>query len=136
MRSNALVALLAAALGCTHTAPPSATPTVQLGQRFTLRSGGSAAIAGTPAKISFERILSDSRCAIDVTCIRAGEASAWFRLEAERGRSDTLTLDSDRNTTGVAGGYRVTLLSVSPAPRSTVRIDPRDYVVEISVSLE
>jgi hypothetical protein len=126
--------LLALALGCAHAPAPPEIPTVDLGERFTLRPGESAAVAGTPAKVTFERIFSDNRCAVDVVCIVAGEARAWFRLDAEPGRSDTFTLDTDRNGTALVGGYRVSLLSVSPAPRSTVRIDPRNYVVELTVS--
>jgi hypothetical protein len=127
--------LLAAALGCAHAGAPRAGPTADLGERFTLRPGESAAIGRTPAEITFERILSDNRCAVDVVCIQAGEARAWFRLDAEQGHADTFTLDTDRNATAVVSGYRISLLSVSPAPRSAVRIDPRNYTVELTVAL-
>jgi hypothetical protein len=66
---------------------------------------------------------------------RAGEATARFRLDAEPGRTETFTLDTDRNATAVVEGYRVSLLSVSPAPKSTVRVDPRNYTVELTVAL-
>lgn len=137
MRSNtSVVLLLAAAVACSHAPPvPPEIPTANLGERFTLRPEESAAIRGTPARITFERILSDSRCAIDVQCIQAGEARASFRLDDGRRGAETFVLDTDRNSSADVSGYRVSLLSVSPAPRSTVRIDPRNYAVELTVSL-
>ena len=129
-----LVALaVATALGCSHS-QPQAPPGPPAEERVTLRASESAAIPGTPARITFDRIVSDSRCAIDVVCIQAGEATASFRIDARRGGADAFVLDTERNRSAVVSGYRVTLVSVSPAPRSTVRIDPRSYVVEVTVS--
>ena len=137
MRSDAIAALLfAAALGCAHVPGPARAFTVSLGERFTLQPGGSARISGTPARLIFERILSDNRCPVDVVCIVAGEARAWLRMEAEPGRSDTVTLDTDRNPAAVVAGYRVTLLSVSPLPKSPVHIAPGSYSVELAVTRE
>jgi hypothetical protein len=137
LRSRAaLTLLLAVTVACAHTPQvPPATPTADLGERFTLGPGESAAIEGTSARITFERILSDNRCPIDVQCITGGEARGSFRLEGEPGRSETFTLDTDRNATAVVAGYRISLDSVSPAPRSTVTIDPRNYRVELTVAL-
>lgn len=128
---HCLIALLFT-MGCAHAATPPAGP--QFGERFTLRPGESAAIGATPVKITFERILSDNRCAIDVVCIVAGEARASFRWERRGRPADSFELDTDRNSTTVVGDYRVTLLAVSPAPRSTVRIDLGAYRVELTVS--
>ena len=137
MRSRATAALLlAAALACTHALPRTESRTILLGERFALHPDESAMFTGTPAKVRFEEIVSDNRCAIDVVCIVAGEARASFRLEAEPGRSETFTLDTARNMAVVAGGYRISLVSVSPAPRSTVSIDPRNYTVELIVTRE
>lgn len=122
-------------VACAHTPQvPPATRTADLGERFTLGSGESAAIAETPARITFERILSDNRCPVDVQCITGGEARASFLFDSEAGRTEPVTLDTDRNATAVVAGYRISLESVSPAPRSTVTIDPRNYRVELTVS--
>lgn len=134
MRSSWAAPLaVATALACAHPAP-LAPPGPPVEERVTLRAGESAAIRGTPARITFERILSDSRCAIDVVCIQAGEATASFRMDTGRGGADTFVLDTDRKASAIVSGYRVSLVSVSPAPRSTIRIDPRSYVVLLSVS--
>ena len=137
MRSDLVAVLfLAATLGCAHAPAPADRPAPRLGERFTLHPGESAPIAGTRAKVSFERIVSDNRCAVDVVCIVAGEARASLRLEPEPGRPEAFLLDTGRNPVAAVAGYRVTLLSVSPVPRSTVSIDPRGYVVELAVTRE
>lgn len=99
-----------------------------------MRPGQTVAIAGTPVKITFEGVVFDNRCPVDVVCIVGGEARASFRVDAGRAGADTVVLDTDRNPSAVVSGYRVSLVSVSPAPRSNVRIDPRNYVVELTVS--
>jgi hypothetical protein len=123
--------LLLAACGCSHAATETGAA---LGERFALAPGESVSIGGEPVTITFERIVSDNRCAIDVVCIVAGEARASFRWKRRGRPADSFELDTDRNSTTVVGDSRVTLLAVSPAPRSTVRIDPGAYRVELVVS--
>ena len=133
-RRYAPALVLVAAVACSHSSPPPSGPAA--GETFTLRPGESAKIGETPFRITFERILSDSRCAVDVVCIQAGEAAASFRADAGPGRSDSFVLDTGGKTTAAVWGYEVSLVSVSPAPRSTVRIEPRSYVVSLTVSPE
>jgi hypothetical protein len=132
--SRGLAACLAliVASACAHA--PAADPGRALGERFSLRVAESARIRGEHATIVFERIVSDSRCGVDVQCIRAGEARAAFRLETGGAAEISFELDTDRERTREVGGYRVTLVDVSPAPRSTVRIAATGYRAEISVS--
>lgn len=130
--SQLALALLTLTLACSST--PAADAGRALGERISLRPGESAQIRGEHATIVFERIVSDSRCAVDVQCIRAGEARAAFRLETGGAAEISFQLDTDRERTGDVGGYRVTLVEVSPAPRSTVRIAPAEYRVGITIS--
>jgi hypothetical protein len=130
----AVVAVLALVLtsACAHA--PAAASGPALGVRFTLRAGQSASIRGERATVVFDRIVSDSRCAVDVQCIRAGEARAALRLEPGGGPEISFELDTDRDRSQEVGGYRVTLVGVSPAPRSTVEIAPSEYQIELTVS--
>jgi hypothetical protein len=132
VRRILVLVLLTLALGCAHVPPADTGPA--LGERFWLRAGESAAIRGERVTVTFERILADSRCAVDVQCIRAGEARGAFRLEARGGDPVSFELDTDRERTREVGGYVVTLHDVAPAPRSTVRIAATGYRTEISVS--
>ena len=130
--SGLLFALAITAAACRTAAVEPAGPA--LDERFSLRAGESARIRDTPATLVFERVLGDSRCAIDVVCIQAGEARVAFRLEQRGAPPVAFQLDTDRERTAATDGYTVTLVSVLPAPRSTVRIDPKSYVVEVLVS--
>jgi hypothetical protein len=135
MRSPGTLACgLIVALAAACSSAPAADTGRALGERLSLRPGESARIRGERATFVFERIVSDSRCAVDVQCIRAGEARAAFRLETGGAAEISFELDTDRERTREVGGYRVTLIGVSPAPRSTVRVAPGEYRVDIMVS--
>jgi hypothetical protein len=130
-----LLLLATAALACAHAVPVApATRTVNPGDRFTLFPGESAAIEETLLRVTFEGILSDNRCPVDVQCITGGQARAGLRLDLAAGRSEPFELDTERHPSAVVAGYRISLLSVSPVPRSTVQIAPGNYAVELIVA--
>jgi len=134
------ILILAVALRCSHGAPPPSAaqapeiPEAALGAPFVLRPGESSKIREEPVTLVFEQILSDNRCAVDVQCVIAGEARGSFRLEKPGTLSISFGLDTGEDREVTVNGYTIRLRSVSPAPRSTVRIDPRDYIAEIVVS--
>ena len=134
------ILIMAAALGCSHGAPPPSTapapqsPEAALGEPFEVHAGESRKIRGEPVTLVFEQILSDNRCAVDVQCITAGEARGSFRLEKAGALSVSFRLDTGKNGEVTVNGYTIRLRSISPAPRSTVRIDPGQYVAEMVVS--
>lgn len=126
------LALAAAVSACSHVPAPSAGPA--LGERFPIRPGESVAIRGEPVTVEFQRILSDNRCAIDVVCIVGGEARGAFRVTVGRAAPVSVELSTDPRSTAGVGGYRISLVAMTPAPRSTVRIAPQDYRAELVVS--
>ena len=126
------LALAAALVACAHAPAASAGPA--LGRRFPIRPGESVAIRGEPVTVEFQRILSDNRCAIDVVCIVAGEARGTFRVTVGRAAPVSVELSTDPRTMAEVAGYRIALVAMTPAPRSTVRIAPQDYRAELVVS--
>jgi len=66
------------------TAPPrTATPevrTIPLGTSFQLAVAGTVAVAGERLTVGYNRLLSDSRCPLDVQCITAGNAAVAITL--------------------------------------------------------
>jgi hypothetical protein len=126
------LALAVAFTACSHTPATSAGPA--LGERFPIRPGESVAIRREPVTVEFQRILSDNRCAIDVVCIVAGEARGAFRVTVGRAAPVSVELSTDPGSTAEVGGYRISLVAMTPAPRSTVRIAPQDYRAAIVVS--
>ncbi len=126
------LALAAALVACSHSPTPPTGPA--LGERFPIQPGESVAIRGEPITIAFERILSDNRCAIDVVCIVAGEARGAFRITVGRAAPVSFELATEPKSTAEVSGYRIALAGMTPTPRSTVRIAPRDYRAELVVS--
>jgi hypothetical protein len=123
-----LAAVIAAA--CWSPTEPDAvagTPfNVKVGSTVTLDDG---------LRIRFDAVRADSRCPLDAQCIRAGEAIVAVSLVTSKGGNpDRRELRTD------AAGSRITyadhgieLTALAPYPRSTLTIDPGDYVATFVV---
>lgn len=70
--------------------PPTARHAA-LGADFALREGESIRIDGTTLVVTFTRLLEDSRCPADVTCIQAGQARIAVTLR-QNGSPSTFEL--------------------------------------------
>ena len=82
-------------------------------------------------KITPLEVIEDSRCPIDVQCIQAGTVRLKVRLESGLGKSEMI-LGLDKTITTEA--ENISLTSVTPAPRASVKISPADYQFTFSVS--
>ena len=109
----------------------SQTQTVDLGAEVTLSPGETTSVNSTEFKVRFVAVTEDSRCPRDVTCIWAGEVKIQFEIhESAKSTSPVEILEGGNS---VVGAYRVTLVRVEPATRSTARIAPQDYRATIVV---
>ena len=134
--STALVVALVAALGCTQNggAPTEVTPQTERTTAATtvvLAVGQSADVAPS-TRLSFDRVVGDSRCPTGVQCAWAGEAEVALTLRAPAG-SQSFQL-SDRADTSVILGHTVKLMAVEPYPRAGAQIPAGDYRVTVTVS--
>ena len=79
--------------------------------------------------------ISDSRCPSDLQCVWQGDAVVGFSFESN-GSSQPFVLHTHSNyqRDTVINGLEISLLSVSPYPNSSERIDPVDYSVELMLS--
>ncbi|MCR4403843.1 MAG: hypothetical protein NUW06_00860 [Candidatus Acetothermia bacterium] len=105
----------------------------ELGEPFTLRVGQTAAVEGL--RVTFLRVLQDSRCPVDVVCIWAGNARVELELAASSHGRTTVELNSSlapREAT--FGSYLVRYVDLRPYPRSTERPDPPAYRLTLVVS--
>jgi len=128
-RLAAILTLLAVA-GC-GTAPAAKSQAIDLGAEVTLAPGATASVNTAKFKVRFVAVTEDSRCPRDVTCIWAGEVKLQFEVqESAKDASPVVILEGGNS---VVGTYRVTLVRVEPAPRSTARIAPQDYRATIVV---
>ena len=82
------------------------------------------------AKLSvrFVELVEDSRCPADAQCVWAGNAKIKIRVTMN-GRSHDLSLDTNgQHQAATAEGYTIKLVSLTPSPRSNIRIDRNGYV--------
>jgi len=84
--------------------------------------------------IRFTDLVEDSRCPTDTNCVWAGNAKIKIRVSGY-GRSQELTLDTNGPHQGAtAEGYSIKLVSLTPAPRSNVRINRNGYVATFELA--
>jgi hypothetical protein len=107
-----------------------------LGQEFTLPVGQTAVINGQNLSIKFEEVTADSRCAIGVECIRAGDAKCQMQITSQGSTSTVILTDTggtDGYTHDVFNQYKVSF-RLEPFPRSGEEIAPGDYRLIMKVS--
>lgn len=114
----------------------TATPAPRLGSPFKLNAGRQVTVARL--RIKFAAVTADSRCPSDVTCVWAGNAAVRLDVSTNRsnGRSLTLNTGHTSSLTNEAQyqGYDLTLVDLSPYPRSDRQTAAGDYVVTLLVS--
>lgn len=118
------------------TIPVDETPTttddgrVRAPEDITLKVGGIGDAAGL--SLTFNSVVSDSRCPVDVQCVWAGTVSANVTLESE---SEKTTLDIAMNESAVIfAGYAISIVSVLPATKSDTPIESSDYRITFHVA--
>lgn len=109
-------------------------PSVLQDLSFTV--GARRPIPGTPWQLHFVKVRDDSRCPMDVVCVRRGEAVLEFALEPAElpvaTPPETVVFHDD--DVGMAQGLAFEARSVRPLPRAAVPIDPASYRVTLRVS--
>ena len=120
------LALIVLAIGCSG--GPTQPDRVPTGKPFELKVGESA-LTTDDLRIKFDAVRSDSRCPVDVTCVRAGEAVIAITVgrvgEVPEGR-ELDTTPARSSTTFL--NFTITLSSLQPFPRSDRQIQPGDYI--------
>ena len=77
------------------------------------------------------QVISDSRCASDVTCIWAGTVNLKTRVKIGTSESEvSLTLGEEKKV----GIYSITLTAVEPGTHSQRTINPRDYEFSLKIT--
>jgi hypothetical protein len=88
-------------------------------------------------EVTFIRVASDSRCPVDVTCVWTGNAAVELSVGPVIGEAPLypLTLNTDVDPREAdAWGLHVALVDLEPKLRSSDRIDPRGYVVTLTLT--
>ncbi|MES2014347.1 MAG: hypothetical protein V4437_00840 [Patescibacteria group bacterium] len=94
-----------------------------------LRVGKTAYINGV--KVTLEKIIQDSRCPVDVTCIRAGNVTLEVTLQSNTDTEKKTIISDDPPI--LFDSYQISIVKILPEPHSKVERHPADYVITLKV---
>jgi hypothetical protein len=87
-------------------------------------------------KLSFEKLLSDSRCPVNVTCVWQGTVEVEVHVSDPSGNERSLIIDLVRaNPADLGDGKSLRLVTVTPGPRK-VSAAPDTLAYRITLLLE
>jgi hypothetical protein len=126
MTSWMIAACLAMAACGNKVATPSSEK-IPLGREFTLAPGQSA-VVDDELRLTLKSVTDDSRCPVDVTCVWEGDAKVAIEVVTPTPRAEHELHTTGRESHEAKhGAYRITLVKLEPAPRSTTTISSGDY---------
>ena len=107
-----------------------------LGEEFELAVHQTAQITAEKISVTFQEVLEDSRCPVDVTCIWAGLAEESLRVAVSGHERELRLSTSPPENSAVFENYIFWLIRVRPVPRANQNIDSSAYFVTVRVSRE
>jgi hypothetical protein len=132
MRYGFVLGLVLAATACMDTNPSG--PTVPLNQQFELAPGQSATVQGASIRVSFLRVLGDSRCPADALCVQGGDAIVAIEVDPDGSPSVPYELHTGNMAPVKHGDLTIELVQLSPYPFSTRTIQPDEYRATLRVT--
>lgn len=121
--------------------PPQPTPhadfyAVDLNKPFPLGMGRRAELLDATFLVDFRSVTNDSRCPVDVTCIRAGDAAVTLRIRTGSADSQEIALVFPTPDKAMAqvGTYRIAVTGLAPAARAGQPIPQSAYVVTLLIT--
>jgi hypothetical protein len=100
------------------TAGDTAAGDTVAGDTVAVRLGRTAELPGSGLRVSFQRLVGDSRCPINAMCVTAGDAVVSVRVErGEQAADATLHTNGQVGPSGIElAGHEVRLFGLTPAP--------------------
>ena len=131
LHAYALVAAMVVVAACRAPASPS----VPLGQTFTLAPDATEVIEDAGLSVQFLGVSEDSRCPINAVCVWAGNATVQLRVRESRSSVDyeLHTFESSRRSVR-HGSFVIQLVNVSPIPFGGVPTPRADYRATLTVT--
>lgn len=122
--------LLVALAGCQSAGAP-AHHAATFGQDIQLAPKEQAVYRQPDLTVEFVKVVSDSRCPRDVTCVWAGEVKVELSIRIGAAEAMQREVTMEQSTT--VGGFRVSLVQVEPERTSSREISPEEYRVTLRV---
>lgn len=110
------------------------TDPFELGTPFLLAPGEQYNCLDCDVSVSFTKVVSDSRCPLDVDCVWAGMAEVEVSVEIEGASHTILLATAGENNRIALGGYLFSLGEVSPYPTLQNPIAQKDYRITLTVT--
>lgn len=126
------LALLLSAASCDESQVQ--TDPFELDIPFLLAPGEQYNCLDCDVSVSFTKVVSDSRCPLDVDCVWAGMAEVELSVEIEGASRVILLATVGENSSAEFGGYRLSLGEVSPYPTLQNPIPQSDYRITLTVT--
>lgn len=128
-RLLALVLIVALA-ACGSTGAP-ATQAASLNQEIQLAPTERAAYEQQNLTVEFVRVVEDSRCPTDTTCVWAGEVKV--QVATRLGSAEAVQHEIKAGEHATVGAFRVFVVNVQPGRLSTREIPQQEYRVTFKV---
>lgn len=125
------ILLLAALVACRSAGSP-APHAASLNQEIQLAPKEQAVYEQQGLTVEFIRVVDDSRCPTDVTCIWAGEVKVQLSTRMHTAEPVQHEITAGQHAT--VGEWRVVVVRVQPERTSTRQISPEEYRVTLRVA--
>jgi len=121
---------------CSLTAPSRGrSESGALKREIKLKAGQTVLVKEAGLKITFERVLEDSRCPQGVTCVWAGNGKVALKISPVRKAQSSVQLNTTLDPKEQSFlGYDIKLVRLDPYPQANAKIDPRSYVLTLLVT--
>jgi hypothetical protein len=104
-------------------------------QPVNLRVGDQKNVFGRDLTVQFVSVLDDSRCPRDVRCVSAGNATIRIKVRRAFGPWQTFDIKLNGNNSTVSfRNYRIDFTSLTPYPRSNIRINRNGYRATLNIT--
>ncbi|WP_119717747.1 hypothetical protein [Cognatilysobacter tabacisoli] len=107
-------------------ATPGAGRAVAADRPFTMVPGETVALPDA-SRLRYVEVAADSRCPVDVVCIRAGDADVVFGFTAAGNGEQRVTVNTDAKAPTPIGAWQLRLLALArgDAPTATLQVSAR-----------
>lgn len=130
-RSRLVTLLLVVTLAACRSTGAPGPRAASLNQEVQLAPGDQAIYEPHGLTVEFVRVVEDSRCPTDTTCVWAGEVKV--QVATRTGTAEAIQHEIKAGEHATVGAFRVLVVNVQPERLSTREIPPEDYRVTFKV---
>ena len=108
---------------------------VDLGQEFKIKNGEEVVVRDEKVRIKFRSVPMDSRCPSDVVCGWAGNGEVVVEVVRKNKKQRVATLNTMLDPKEIDyKGFKIRLIALTPYPKVSDPINPKDYEATMIVT--